>query len=506
VRLPKLKLGTHSITITARTGSGSSARTHRVIRSFEVVASRLTRTSTSYEQPSGTIQVHGGSGLTEIVVSDASSGQELPVLLELASGGSARLERALAADVATSLLVERFDAGPLDPDLGFDGTAYQRGDGGIAILPYASSDLEVSALAALVAPDRFNGEQLTGYLSTIATDPKETRERTNIALAGLAGLHAPVLPAIRAAAADPGLTIRERLMLGLGAAALGDAGTARAIATALVKDYGEAAGDEARLRVGDDAADVSTGTSLLAMLMAAVGDPVASRYRAYVDANPSVEATYALHQVGYVARVLAHRAPQAAAFAYTVDGTRRVVDLQPGEGFQLTLTKAQLATFSVERLEGEVGVAGSWSESVKASSFEKDPDVKIQRTVKPSGTVGGGDLVVVDLRVTFGPKAAKGCHRITELVPSGLVPVSVLHGLVDPDTGEFRTDVSYPEEQTGQRVVFCAEYDPKRPTVRLRYVARVITIGTYAWEPTIAESRSGADRAAIVPADEITIR
>jgi hypothetical protein len=506
VRLPRLKLGTHSITITARTGSGSSTRRHKVIRSFEVVASRLARTSTNYEQPSGSIQVQGGSGLTEIVVSDASSGQELPVLLQLASGGSARLERALAADVATSLIIERFGANLVDPDLGFDGTVYQRGDGGIAILPYSSGDLEISALAALVAPDRFNGEQLKGYLGTIATDAKETRERRNLALAGLAGMHAPVLPAIRAAAADPALTIRERLMLGLGAAALGDAAAARGIAAALVKDYGEAVGDQARLRVGDDAADVSTGTALLAMLMAGVGDPVAFRYRAYVDANPSLEATYALHQVGYVARVLAHRAPQPAGFAYTVGSARRVVDLGPGESFHLTLTKAQLATFSVERLEGEIGVSSSWQEPVKASSFEKDPDVKIQRSVKPSGTVGGGDLVVVDLRVTFGPKAAKGCHMVTELVPSGLVPVSVLHGLVDPDTGEFQTDVAYPEEQIGQRVVFCAGFDPARPTVRLRYVARVITVGTYAWEPTIAESRSSADRAATVPAAEITIR
>ena len=506
VRLPKLTLGTHKITITARTGSGSSARSHRVIRSFDVVASRLTRTTTSYVQPSGTIQVEGGSGLTEIVVSDASAGQELPVLLELANGGSARLERALAADVATSLIEERFGAGHVDPDLGFDGTAYQRGDGGIAILPYASGDLEVSALAALVAPDRFNGEQLKGYLSTIANDPKETRERRNVALAGLAGMHAPVLTTIRTAAAEPGLTIRERLMLGLGAAALGDAGTARGIAASLVKDYGEGVGDQARLRAGEDATDVSTGTALLAMLMADVGDPVASRYRAYVEANPSLEATFALHQVGYVARVLAHRAPQPARFAYSIGGARKVVDLGPGEGLHLTLTKAQLATFSVERLDGEIGVSSSWQEPVKASSFEKDPDVKIQRTVKPSGAVDGSDLVVVDLRVTFGPKAAKGCYRVTELVPSGLVPVSALHGLVDPESGEFLTDISYPEEQTGQRVVFCAAFDPARPTVRLRYAARVITVGTYAWEPTIAAPWGGSDRAAIIPADEITIR
>jgi len=126
--------------------------------------------------------------------------------------------------------------------------------------------------------------------------------------------------------------------------------------------------------------------------------------------------------------------------------------------------------------------------------------------VSPSGTVDASKLVVVDLKVTFGNKAPAGCHRVTELVPSGLVPVTVLREAIDPETGEAVPGVSYPEEQAGQRVVFCAEASRDKPVVRLRYVARVITVGRYLWEPTIVESRSGPDRAAIVPSSEITIR
>jgi alpha-2-macroglobulin len=507
VPLPPLKLGTHKITITARTDSGDSARAYRLTRSFEVVGSRLTRTRTSYEELSGTSGAQGGSGLTDIVVSDAGAGRELPLLLDLASEGSARLERGLAADVAASLVAERFGGGDIDPSaVAFDGTEYQQQDGGIAILPYASSDLGVSTLAALVAPDRFNGQALRNYFRTIVEDATETRERRNFALAGLAGLGAPILPDMRVAAADPELTIRERLMLGLGAAALGDAGTARSIAGALVGAYGEAVGDQARLRVGEDNTDITDATALMAMLMAAIGDEVAPRYRAYVDANPNPEATYALHAAGYVERMLEHLSPQPASFAYEIGGKRRVVELKSGESFHLTVTRSQLATFSIERIDGAVGVTTSWREPVKATSFEDDPDVKIERTVSPSGTVNGSDLVVVDLRVSFGPNAAKGCHRVTELVPSGLVPVGILRALVDPETGEPVTGITYPDEQAGQRVVFCAEFDPARPIVQLRYVARVITVGTYEWEPTIVESRSGPDRAAIVPAREITIR
>src|ERR671910_559476 len=85
---------------------------------------------------------------------------------------------------------------------------------------------------------------------------------------------------------------------------------------------------------------------------ASTGDPVASRYRAYVQANPSAEAPFELHAVGYISWALEHRPPTSASFAYVSDGQRRVVELGPGEDFRLELTKAQLATLSIESGDG----------------------------------------------------------------------------------------------------------------------------------------------------------
>ncbi len=505
VALPKLKLGNHKITITATTGSGSATRRYRVTRSFNVVASRLTRTRTSYVAPTAKGSVQGGAGLTEIVVSDAGAGKELPRLLDLASGSSARLERALAADVAASLVEERFGKGRIDPSAAtFTGSTYQREDGGIGVVPYASSDLEVSALAALVAPDRFGGQALKTYLRTVLDDPKETRERRNFALVGLAGMGDAVLPQLQAAAGDAAITIRERLMLGLGAAALGDNATARSIATALAGGYGEATGGQARLRVGDNATDIASGTALMAMLMAAIGDPVAARYQAYVETNGNLETTYALHAVGYIERVLDHQPSVPASFAYEVGGKRTVIDLAPGESFRLNVTKGQLATLTIEPVGGAIGVTSTWREAINASSFEKDPDVKVSRSMSPADP-RSSVLVTVDLVVKFSQNAAAGCHRLTDLVPSGLVPVSVLRELIDPETGEPIQGITYPEEQAGQRVVFCADKGQNLST-HLRYVARVITVGTYAWEPAIVESRTGPGRAAVTPSSSVTIR
>ena len=119
IRLPKLSVGRHSVTITARTGTGATARTDRLTRTFDVVRSRLTTARTTYVEPTGPTKVDSGGGdLTTVIVSDASAGRYVPLLTDIAGGGGVRLERALAADVASSLLIDRFGVpeGTVQPD------------------------------------------------------------------------------------------------------------------------------------------------------------------------------------------------------------------------------------------------------------------------------------------------------------------------------------------------------------------------------------------------------
>jgi alpha-2-macroglobulin len=507
--LPKLTVGRHKITITAQTGRGANLQRHVLTRSLDVVRSRLTRTRVSYSEPTSATSLSGAGGeLSEVVVSDAGLGRLLPVLYRLTDANTARLEGALAKDVASELLDElvtdRTD-NPVSSD--FDGATYQREDGGLAVLPYASSDLEASTLAALAAPERFSGDALRTYLRDRVSAAGETRERRNLALAGLAGLGEPVLPVLSRALADPDLTIRERLMLGIAAGRLGDGGTARREAAKLAEQHGEGLGEQARLRVGADNLDATTASALMAMLLAAYGDPVAARYHAYVAATATDTATFALHDLAY-ARWMSERLPSSPArFAYVVDGKRTEVDLAAGNTFQLLLTTAMRRGFSIEPVDGRIGVTTTWREPIDIGAIKKDPDIKVARTVRPSGTIGQGSLVVVDLRVSFGSHAPLGCHRVVDLVPSGLVPITRLRVSYDPDNEEpVRTEVVYPEAQAGQSVVFCAEPTTRKRNVTLRYVARVISIGTYRWEPTLVESRTDPDRAAVVRAASVRIR
>lgn len=507
VALPALSVGTHKLTISATFGSGASARTDKLTRSFVVVDSRLSRARSSFTALGAGTTLQGGDELTSIVTSDASAGRYLPLLVDLASRGGARLDRALAADLATSLLEKHYDSARWNSPLGdFSSDPYQTREGGMALLPYAGADLELSALVAIVAPDHVDRTGLETYLAGILAEPSETRERRMYALAGLAGLGSAVLPELQAAAADKELTIRERLMIGLGAAALGDAATARSIERAVADEFGEPLGQLARLRVGTTTADITAGTALMAVLAAATGDPRGSAYWAYVEANPSADAIFDLDAAAYVDWILKRLPVQPASFAYTIGGQRQVVELASGDTFELTLTAQQRASLTLERLTGAIGVTTTWREPVTVAAFKPDPDVEISREVTPSGTVGADELVRIDLTVTFSPQAAEGCRQVTELVPSGLLTVSSLAAWIDPDSEEPLPDTVSPYAEAGQRVFFCAEPTSTNREAHLRYYARVVTPGDYVWEPAVVDSQAGPDHAAVTPQIVIKIR
>ena len=79
------------------------------------------------------------------------------------------------------------------------------------MLPYSSSDAELSAKVALTYPDAFDRSRLAGYLWSLADDAKVTREQAIRALSGLAALGEPVLLRLRKFSEEPDLGWRENL-------------------------------------------------------------------------------------------------------------------------------------------------------------------------------------------------------------------------------------------------------------------------------------------------------
>lgn len=512
VPLPALSVGTQTITIDARANAkGGAPLADRLVRTFGVVGSRSTAASVAYATLTADLHPAGGPDLTTYTFSDAGRGQFVGLLRMLAAGEGARVDQALARAIAHDLLVTEFGYDPATlPPAAFDPAVYpvgqqesDKGDliaAGVPLVPYGGPDSGLAAKIALIAPDRFDISVLRDALVTIRDLPTTTRELRLATLAGLARLGEPVLADLRSAGTATDLTIRERIALALGLEAAGDDAAALAIERDLLARNGQRLGPWTRLRVGTSLDDTVAATADLALVAAGIGDPIAASLAAYVDANPAHDTLHVLDQVGYVERALVRTPAAAASFAYTVDGRRNVVDLRPGEALTIALTASQREGLRLEPLSGQVGVATSWTEPRDVGSLPADPALKLTRTVDPAGTIPTDGLVVVDLTPSFGILAVHGCYQVVDLVPSGLAPVARTDGWVGDD------GTIGPYSIVGQRVSFCASNDPAATRVtKMRYLARIVTPGEYAWERAVMQLPDAPGAAAYTPPTRVTI-
>ena len=179
--LPALPAGEHAIRIRATVTHAGKTLRDSLVRTVRVIESRLGSLAASYDVLQPGFVPPGGDGLTTYVITDAGRGRLIALLDELASAGSARFDRSAAAELARNLLIDEygFPAAGLVPT-GYAGERYQRD--GIALLPYGSTDLFLSAKAALVAGSKVDVDQLRYAFQEWASNEDAQRERRIVAL------------------------------------------------------------------------------------------------------------------------------------------------------------------------------------------------------------------------------------------------------------------------------------------------------------------------------------
>ena len=458
ITLPALTLGRHRMRIDAY---GPGDRHDAVIRFVNVIPSRLETLVAHYDELTEDFVPRGGDGLTTYTISDAGRGSLIRLLAELAEAESGRFDRLAAAAAARQILIDEFgfDEQQL-PNVDFTAGEFEKR--GVSLLRYSSPDPELSAMAALVVPASIDTGQVRNYLVNLNDNDQTTREVQIMVLAARAGLGDDVLTRLRAMA-EADLTIREWLWLALGLAAAGDENGARDIERALLDEHGERLGPWVRLRVGNDVIDTESATRLLLVLSARLGEPFAPDVSAYLSDQVTRERSVALEQLAYAQAMLERMPRTATRFAWTVDGKRHEERLRPGGSMTIVVTPEQQASFGLEPLEGKLGVVTTYRSA--GADLPTGNLVTIRRTVTPGTIVNEDQLVVVTIDVTFSSQATDECWRVTDVVPSGLAPISWWSG--------------------GQQVWGCVSRDDPEPIV---YTARVVSPGTYTWEPAIVQS------------------
>lgn len=167
---------------------------------------------------------------------------------------------------------------------------------------------------------------------------------------------------------------------------------------------------------------------------------------------------------------------------------------RPGEAFTLSLAAAQVPGLSIETLSGQLGVTVWARVPVAPASLVPHPDLTLTRTL-PGQPIPTDEIVEVNLTAGFEPTAPDGCYDVRESVPSGLAPLTVGWGVTDEN------GITWPSSVVGQEVRFCVANDPETGRVAgLRYLARVVSTGTFAWEPAVMQLPNAPELLAITPA------
>ena len=508
IELPALTIGRQSITAgvvaATRRDEAGKPRTDRLTRSFDVVASRLTATVTDYGLVAdGMPPMPAGAERATWTFTDAGRGRLLTLLTGLAESSGLRLDRSIAKATARTILDSAFGRGPasfspttFDPSLYPIDSATRDGDtviqGGVGLLPYGGVDPWLAARVALTSPEALPRSTLRDVLVSIRDAQATKRDVQIAAMAGLAGLGEPVLGDLQEAGRQSNLTPTERIYLALGFEAIGDSASASAIERDLLRSDGERLGAWVRVRFARTA-DGADATALLAVIAAGVGDPVATGLADYAWTHPATDTVNALELTAYATRALARTPATAAAFAYTVDGRRTVVQLDPGEAFSLQLTAAQVESLAVEALSGQVGASVEARVPVAPSSLRPYPGLTLTRA-SLAQPIPADRILEVNLTASFAADALTGCYDVVEVVPSGLAPLAVGWGRTD------ERGITWPSSVVGQEVRFCAANDPATGrSARLRYLARVVNEGTFSWEPAIMQLANRPELLAVTP-------
>ena len=499
VTLPPLTAGTHRLRIEARTGSGDRARHDTLVRSFEVVASRVTQSTLTSASLDGPMAVPAGEGLTSLVLADAGRGRVLPLLERLADGtGSVRGDQALAAGIAERALRDGFGIEPWRGAIDADVDPWLD-DEGFSVMTYGGGELELSALAALSGDPRVG--TLRDYFGWAEAT---TREEQIWLLAGRAALGDAVLPDIRTLAAEE-LTVPERVALANAALAAGDEDLAGRLLRDTLATAGEQRGRWVRLTGGRTADEPIVLTARLAIVAASLGEPVAIQMDAYLDENTPrrtvVDLERALAAQGWVGRM-----PAASAVAVLAVGSRRSeLRIEDSEAVSVQLTPSQAAKARLRPVSGSVVVSVRVDRPLDAATLRAPAWLAPARTVRPSGQIGIADTVIVLIKLRRPPDDASGCLVVRDVAPSGLVPI-MGSGYSDDEDEDEVPSTAGPDRIVGQAVEFCVGADDTPGAqVTLRYAARVISPGRYLWEPTLLQLSDTPEVGTVVPATRIVI-
>ncbi len=483
IPLWEMKEGSEDIVIKAQSTSGledSVKQTIKTVRTYHQAEKAV-----YYDLKPG-IKIDGGdTGNTKLVFSDRSRGEFLPELISLLYTRGNRVDQKLSAQIASGLIDKYFkqSSAYLD-DPSFKLTDYQTQDGGIALLPYGSSDPDISSRLSSLVKDSVNTQKLKEYFYGVLLDDSPGLKGN--ALYGLAVLREPVLLSLDKASKVENAGLKDLLYMALAYCELGESQKAESIFNEKISSYIEEYKPFYRIKTGKDSDDILECTSLAAVLASKLDKPEKRGLYEYCIKNSTKDILINIEKLLYITCEIEKSKDGAVKFSYSYNGEKKSRTLKNGETYTITIPSENLSGFKVDGTEGDISLVSVFSTGIDSLN-KPDADLKVKREYSLKGNKTNnfkqGDIVRVEIKWDIDSRAVDGEYEVTDYLPSGLKPIENPY-----NAGINPADGSTPFKRIdGQKVTFYVNkaWENKKPLV---YYARIVSAGIYKAEGTVIQS------------------
>ncbi len=475
VALPEdFSAGEHSIKIEAEAGQYADA----IQKSFTYHQSNILDSVVNYYALADDPEIAGSDTLnTTLTFTNLERGQYYRTLRRLTWQYGDRIDQRLARYQAGRLLEEYFDETSRSESFQF--TDYQVEEGGIALLPYSSAELLLTAKVMEVGSDLFDSESATLYFQQVLDATDSNIDEIVYALFGLANLGEPVLTDINLLLDNHEIEPQLKLYLIRGIANLGATEYAVSLLEGIIQEYGEYAEPYLRLNLGETRDDYIESTYQAAIVAAAVSSENAGELFGYALANRAQYQLNTIEKIAYIQTALPLLSGDPVSFTYMLEGVSKDITLENSDTYTLLVTPGQLADISFQNISGAVGLVASYQEPVNIAEEPVDNQLSIQRSYSVDGRATAafqeGDIIKVTITPTINTNAIDNSYQLTDYIPGGLKLLTNLRsrGL------NYDKYLRYPYEVNGQALKFWSG----KPGQAFHYYATVISKGLFIAEP-----------------------
>jgi len=495
--LPDFTAGEHSIKVQA----SSTLYEDIIIKKFTVRDSNLLKNKVLYYllsddwKPSEDIKTNAILTLTS-----KERGQYYSILRDLTWTWGDRLDQKLARRFAEKYLNDYFkETWPLE-EISF--ADFQASEGGISILPYASSDLLFTAKVLEVDKDDFDTNAAKEYFYNVLNNKNSNLEEITYAYYGLAVLGEPVLNDINNFMTNQFLPPEYQLYLARAIDKLGATEYAVGIVKKILQGHGESVEPYLRINLGKTQDEITEYTYQAAVVMASAGLTQASQLFDYAYHHPAKDQLNNTEILAYVSRELPRLSGEPVSFNYVLDGKEKNVSLNNDEQESLSLTPEQIKNIQFKNISGQVGLIVTYQVPMDVKAEKTDKNLSIKRVYSVAGndtnTFSENDIVKITIMPQIAAKAIDNEYQVTDFLPAGLKILSnTFYRGIGLDLMQ-----QYPYEVNGQQIKFWSG----KPAKAFNYYAVVTSKGTYTAEPVTLQGFVARDSQTFGEAQTITIK